>query len=75
MTEPTGIIYPTKDALKTPPGALPEGLIVPIPKSGCTPVEYAEAIGDAYVSSSKRNYRKSGGHYITPVTVARFMAE
>ena len=69
------MIHPTKDALKTPPGALLEGLIVPIPKSGCTPVAYAEAIGDAYVSSSKRNYRKSGGHYITPVAVARFMAD
>ena len=75
MTESAGIRYPAKDALNTPLGILPGGLIVPMPESGCTPVEYAEYIGDAYVSSSKHNHRKSGGHYMTPVAIARFMAE
>ena len=46
-----------------------------MPTLGFTPVEYAQAIGEAYLSFSKRHDRKNGGHYMTPAAVARFMAE
>ena len=33
---------------------------------GTTPVDYAEALGEAYLSFAKHNHRKNGGHYQTP---------
>lgn len=37
-------------------------------------MEYAKALGEAYLSFSKRHHRKNGGHYLTPADVARFIA-
>ena len=45
-----------------------------MPADGCTPVEYAEALGEAYLSFSRHNHRKNGGHYLTPASIASFMA-
>jgi adenine-specific DNA-methyltransferase len=38
-------------------------------------VEYAEALGEAYLAFVKHDQRKSGGHYLTPASIAKFMAE
>ena len=46
-----------------------------MPAEGSKPVDYAEALGEAYRSFSKRNHRKSDGHYQTPASIARFMAD
>ena len=54
---------------------LPPGLNVPLPIENTTPVEYAEALGETYLAFVKHGQRKSGGHYLTPASVARFMAE
>ena len=43
--------------------------------AGSTPVEYAETLGEAYLSFARRKYRRSVGHYLTPAAVARFMAD
>lgn len=45
-----------------------------MPAEGSAPVDYAEALGEAYLSFSKHNHRKNGGHYLTPAAIARFMA-
>ena len=37
-----------------------------MPAKGTTPVDYAEALGEAYLSFAKHNHRKNGGHYQTP---------
>ncbi len=58
-----------------PLGAFPPGLNVPMSKVGFTPVEYAETLGEAYISFSERRDRKNCGHYLTPAVIARFMAE
>ena len=55
-------------------GALPPELNIPMPVEGSKPVEYAEALGKAYLSFSKRSTRKSDGHYLTPADIATFMA-
>ena len=57
-----------------PLGVIPHGLDVPIPAKGSTPVEYAEALGEAYLSFAKHRDRKNVGHYLTPASIARFMA-
>ena len=57
-----------------PLGTFPRGLDVPMPAKGSTPVEYAEALGEAYLSFTKHAHRKNVGHYLTPATIARFMA-
>ena len=54
---------------------LPPGLKPPLPTRGTTPVEYAEALGEAYLAFVKHDQRKSGGHYLTPASIARFMAD
>ena len=54
---------------------LPPGLNVPLPIENTTPVEYAEALGGTYLAFVKHGQRKSGGHYLTPASIARFMAE
>ena len=58
-----------------PLGALPPGLNVPMPAENSSPVDYAEALGEAYLSFAKYNHRKNGGHYQTPASIARFMAD
>ncbi len=58
-----------------PLGAFPPELSVPMPAEGSTPVGFAEALGETYLSFSERNHRKSDGHYLTPAAIARFMAE
>lgn len=55
-------------------GAFPPGLNIPMPVEGSKPVEYAEALGKAYMSFSKRDTQKSDGHYLTPAAIATFMA-
>ncbi|MCY4109319.1 MAG: Eco57I restriction-modification methylase domain-containing protein, partial [Chloroflexi bacterium] len=57
-----------------PYGAFPAGLNIPVANEGFRPLEYAEALGEAYLAFSKSNHRKKGGHYLTPASVARFMA-
>ena len=54
--------------------ALPSGLNVPLPRESSSPLEYAEAVGEAYLSFSAHSHRKSSGHYLTPAAIARFMA-
>ena len=58
-----------------PLGTFPHGLNVPPPGKDSTPVDYAEALGETYLSFSKHNHRKNVGHYLTPSTIARFMAD
>ena len=53
----------------------PPELSIPMLSEHSTPVEYAEALGNAYHAFSKRDERKNGGHYQTPASIARFMAE
>ena len=55
-------------------GTFPPGLNIPMPVEDSKPVEYAEALGEAYLSFSKRNTQKSDGHYLTPAAIATFMA-
>ena len=61
-------------ATTIPLGAFPAGLNVPVPAESSSPMAYAEALGGAYLSFSKHNHRKNGGHYLTPAAIARFMA-
>ena len=61
--------------LALPLVTFPRGLNIPPPAKDSTPVDYAEALGETYLSFSKRNLRKSVGHYLTPATIARFMAD
>ena len=74
-TELTNISDSTKRPITIPLGVFPPELSVPVPAEGSTPVDYAEALGEAYLSFSKSNHRKSDGHYLTPAAIARFMAE
>ena len=60
--------------LKVQPRLSPAELNVPPPTDGSTPVEYAKALGEAYLSFAKHTHRKNGGHYQTPASIARFMA-
>ena len=60
--------------LKMPLGALPRGMNVPLPAEGTTPVEYAELLGESYLAFAKQDDRKNVGHYLTPASVANFMA-
>ena len=55
--------------------SLPPELSVFASAGGSTPVEYAETLGEAYLSFARRKYRRSVGHYLTPAAVARFMAD
>ena len=61
-------------ATTIPLGAFPAGLSVPVPDDSSSPLGYAEAVGEAYLSFSGHNQRKNGGHYLTPAAIARFMA-
>ena len=73
-TELTNTIDSADGPLRMPLGATPHGLDVPMPAKGSTPVDYAETLGEAYLSFAKHNHRKNGGHYQTPASIARFMA-
>ena len=64
----------TEATTTTPLGAFPPGLNVPVPTEGHGPLEYAEALGEAYLSFSRHHHRKTGGHYLTPAGIAKFMA-
>ena len=64
----------TEEIATTPLGAFPPELNVPVPTEGRGPLEYAEALGEAYLSFSRHHHRKNGGHYLTPADIARFMA-
>ena len=70
--EPTVL---SEETLHTPAAPFPPGLSLPKADSSSTPVEYAEALGASYLSYSRSNLRKSGGHYLTPAPIARFMVE
>ena len=72
--ELTDMSASTELATTIPLGAFPAGLNVPVPAGSSGPLEYAEALGEAYLSFSKQNHRKNGGHYLTPAAIARFMA-
>ena len=61
--------------IQIPMGSLPPGLEVPLLTEDASPVEYAEALGEAYLLFAGRSQRKSAGHYLTPAVIARFMAE
>ena len=61
--------------IAVPLGVFPPELSIPMPAEASKPVDYAEALGEAYRSFSKRNHRKSDGHYQTPASIARFMAD
>ena len=56
-------------------GTLNAEVDVPVPAEGSSPLEYAEALGAAYLSFSRHQHRKNGGHYLTPAAIASFMAE
>ena len=58
-----------------PLGTFPHRLNVPTPARDSTPVDYAEALGEAHLSFAKHDLRKNVGHYLTPATIARFMAD
>ena len=74
LTESTGVsVFPKVD-VTIPLGTFPAGLDVPVPAEDSSPLEYAEALGGAYLSFSKHNHRKNGGHYQTPAVIADFMA-
>ena len=60
---------------EVPLGQLPPGLKPPLPSRETTPVDYAEALGEAYLAFAERDQRKSVGHYLTPASIARFMAD
>ncbi len=63
------------ETLHAPAAHFPIDLSLPSPEAGSTPVEYAEILGGSYLGYTGRSRRKSGGHYLTPVPIARFMAE
>ena len=75
LIEPTDMNALTDVTTTVLLGALNAELDGPVLAEGSSPLEYAEALGEAYLSSSGHNHRKNGGHYLTPAAIARFMAE
>ena len=73
-TESTDVSLLPEVEATIPLGTFPAGLNVPAPEENSNPLEYAEALGGAYLSFSKHNHRKIGGHYQTPAAIADFMA-
>ena len=59
---------------KMPLGVVPQGMNVPLPVEGTTPVEFAELLGESYLAFARQDQRKNVGHYLTPAGVANFMA-
>ena len=74
-TTQTSKEYPEEWYLEAPLGLFPLGMRLPLPTLFATPVDYAEALGEAYLSFVQQQERKSRGHYLTPVSIARFMAD
>ena len=74
MRKPTSKNVSIEENLETPLALFPAGLNVPLPVEGASPVEYAETLGEAYLSVAKSDHRKPGGHYLTPISIAKFMA-
>ena len=74
MTELPDMSASAEGPRTMPLGAFPRGLNVHMPAENSSPVDYAEALGEAYLSFAKHIHRKNGGHYLTPATIARFMA-
>ena len=74
-TTPPSKRLPAEWHFEVPLGLLPPGLKPPLPTEGTTPVGYAEALGEAYLAFAEQDQRKSGGHYLTPASIARFMAD
>ena len=72
--ELTGTMNSAEWPIGIPLGAFPPELNIPMPLEDSKPVEYAEALGEAYLSYSKHSIRKSEGHYLTPASIATFMA-
>ena len=62
-------------ALTMPLGVVPQGMNVPLPVEGTTPVEFAELLGESYLAFVRQEERKNVGHYQTPAGIAKFMAE
>ena len=56
-------------------GVVPQGMNVPLPVEGTTPVEFAELLGESYLAFARQEERKNVGHYQTPAGIAKFMAE
>ena len=75
VTTPTSKRLPAEWHFEVPLGLMPPGLKPPLPTRGTTPVEYAEALGEAYLAFAKQDQRKNVGHYLTPASIARFMAK
>lgn len=69
-----GTTHSAEWPINLPLGTFPPELNIPMPVEGSKPVEYAEALGETYLSFSKRSTRKSDGHYLTPASIASFMA-
>ena len=61
-------------ATSIPLGTFPAGMNVPVPTGSSSPLEYAESVGGSYLSFSRHQHRKNGGHYLAPATIASFMA-
>ena len=74
LIEPTDMNALTDVTTTVPLGTLNAELDVPVPADGSSPLEYAEALGEAYLSFSRHQHRKNGGHYLTPAAIASFMA-
>lgn len=74
-TKLTDAGFSTQEPLATTPGAFPPELKITMTNGDSTPVDYAETLGEAYLSFAKRIHRKNGGHYMTPAAIARFMAD
>ena len=74
-TKRAGKSIPAEWHFEVPLGLLPPGLKTPSPTQGTTPVDYAEALGEAFLAFAEQDQRKNVGHYLTPVSIARFMAD
>ena len=74
-TNPTDKRLPAEWHFEAPLGLLPLGLEAPLPTKETTPVEYAEGLGESYLAFVRHAQRKNDGHYLTPASVARFMAD
>ena len=56
--------------LQAPLDPLPQGMDIPLPTDGATPVGCAEVAGDAYLYLVEHRDRKTGGH--PAAAVAKF---
>ena len=56
LTESTEVSVSPKVDTTIPLGTFPAGMDVPVPAENSSPLEYAEALGGAYLSFSKHNH-------------------